>query len=92
MTDDELLKQNAHIPDSEIEKDITDTKREISDLKFKVKGYDELSNVSSIHESKMSAFRRDAALTGIRERQIFVEKLQRLLNARKTKTETKERH
>lgn len=81
----DLLKRNAHISNSTIEKDIKDTKLEINDLELKVKAYGKLSELSSVHESKMSAFRRDAALIGIKERQEFIKKLQIILDARNRK-------
>jgi len=70
-----FLMMNEHIPTSEIEKDILDTKREISQLEREVKGYRLIGD-------KMSMFRADAKASGIKEREAFIHKLEILLNAR----------
>ena len=69
------MKNNDHISNEEIEQDITDTKAEIIDMERKIKGYELIGD-------KMSIFRADGMRGGIRERQIFIEKLTQLLLSR----------
>jgi hypothetical protein len=79
----DTLDKNAHISNEEIERDILDTQREISELTTQIEGYEKLSEAGPDHERKMAYFRRDGAINGVRERERFIEKLQALLNARK---------
>lgn len=68
---------NAKIPTSEIQTDIIDTQREILDMKRKIEGYRLIGD-------KLSMFRADAMVSGIAEREKFIEKLQTILEIRKT--------
>lgn len=71
----DLLKDNAHIPTSEVKQDIADTEAEIVTLEREIKGLEILGD-------KMSMFRATGKKSGIKERQKFISKLKELLKAR----------
>ncbi len=73
---EEQIKQNAHIPTSEIEQDIADTEAEIIQMTREAAGYDLIGD-------RMSRFRADARRSGIRERKEFIDNLRQILEARK---------
>lgn len=60
------------IPTSEIKQDIIDTEREILQMEKELAGY-------MLIGDKLSMFKADARRSGIRERQVFIEKLQKIL-------------
>lgn len=66
---------NDHIPTSEIQKDIQDTLNEIATMEREEKGL-------RIVGDRMSIFRAEARLNGIKERKEFVKKLEEILSER----------
>ena len=64
-----------HIPTEEIIKDIRDTEAEIVQLEREEQGLRLIGD-------RMSVFRADARITGIRERKEFIEKLKKILKER----------
>lgn len=70
-----FAERNTHIPTNEIERDIADTRREVEQMEREVEGYRLIGD-------KMSLFRADARLSGIKQRQEFIEKLEAILQVR----------
>ncbi len=70
-----LAEKNKHIPTAEIKQDITDTQAEIVVMKREIKGFRLIGD-------KMSNFRADGKVDGIKRRQKFIEKLQAILEVR----------
>lgn len=66
---------NDHIPSSEIRQDIADTRAEIEIMKREATGLSMMSD-------RMSHFRADARLAGIKEREEFIRKLEDILVSR----------
>ena len=66
---------NTDIPTKEIEQDILDTEKEIAEMEREAAGY-------RLVGDRMSNFRADCKESGIRERKIFIEKLQAILDIR----------
>lgn len=69
------MDKNAHIPTEEILQDIADTQHEIATMKREVEGLRMMSD-------RMSYFRADARVTGIKERETFIAKLHGILRER----------
>jgi hypothetical protein len=67
---------NDHIPTSEVLQDIRDTESEIIQMEKEEKGL-------RIIGDKMSIFKADARREGIKERKIFIEKLEGILKERR---------
>ena len=75
-----LAKENRHIPTSEIEQDIQDTKMEIKQLTEEA---DHLEKTPlSMREAKLDHMRASAKRSNIKERQDFIEKLEAILEVR----------
>lgn len=64
-----------HIPTEEIKKDIADTWAEIRTMEREEAGY-------RLVGDRMSVFRADARRDGVKERQVFIEKLEAILKKR----------
>jgi hypothetical protein len=66
---------NAHIPTEEILKDIKNTEAEINQMLREVEGF-------RLVGDRMSQFRADNRINRIKERYIFITKLEKILNLR----------
>lgn len=66
---------SAHISTEEIMQDIQDTQHEIDTMTREIEGF-------RLLRDKMSYFRADARITGIKERKAFIEKLNGILSER----------
>lgn len=78
-----ILQENSHLPDSEVEADIKDTEMEIEKMTMEMNGYRLIAEADrGMAEGKMAAFRQSAREQGISERREFVAFLRRLLEAR----------
>lgn len=64
-----------HIPTAEVKKDIADTWAEIKKMEREEAGYRMIGD-------RMSVFRADARRDGIKERHVFIEKLEVILKQR----------
>ena len=73
-----LAKNNKNISTGEIKQDIVDTQAEIAVMEREIKGF-------RLINDKMSNFRADARLGGIRRRQEFIERLEAILEVRSKK-------
>lgn len=71
--------RNAHIPTSEIERDISDTEAEIATMRREIEGFRLLGD-------RWSDMRARARETGIEEREAFIAQLRALLTARAAET------
>ena len=69
------MEKFSHIPDEEIKQDILDTQNEIDKMERECKGFELLGD-------KMSMFRRDVRIDGIKERKEFIAKLENILTER----------
>lgn len=80
---EEVLNKTDHISDSEVRRDIADTKTEIENMTKEAEGHKLIaeSNMGT-PKGKMHNFRWYAARNGIKERRGFVAFLERLLEAR----------
>ena len=81
------LKDNSHIPTSEVEQDIADTEAEIATMEREVEHLEKTP--LSMRESKWDHMRASARRIGIEERKKFIEKLKKLLQLRQQKHEHK---
>jgi len=72
------LERNKHISDEEVKQDIADTEAEIKERERKIPAYETLGD-------KMSMFRAGGMRDGIKEREVFIQKLKDLLKLRKEK-------
>lgn len=81
MNDEKLLRLNAHIPSDEIEKDILDTQAEIARMEMEAQ-YLEKTPLS-MPDARLNHMKAEARRTGIKEREEFIGKLQRILDLRK---------
>lgn len=73
----------SEIPTSEIQNDIADTLREIAQMEREIEGF-------RLLDDRMSHFRADARVDGIRERKQFIAKLEAILASRKASAESAE--
>lgn len=71
------------IPTNEVLQDISDTEAEIKTMKREIEGHRLIGD-------RMSHFRADAKVQGIKEREMFIEKLQKILADRGFLSESKE--
>lgn len=71
-----LAEENKGIPTSEIKQDILDTQTEIVTMQREIKGF-------RLINDKLSNFRADARKDGIASREIFIKKLQAILEVRR---------
>lgn len=78
MTDDEILKMNGHIPNSEVRQDILDTKSEIENMGSEIPHLEALGRLGD----KMARLRAESRHQGIEDRKLFIAKLERLLRLR----------
>lgn len=81
MTDQEIISTNAHIPDSEVLKDIADTEAEIRQMEAEAEFLE--STPMSLPSAKWDHMRASGRRSGIVARKDFIAKLQRLLELRK---------
>jgi hypothetical protein len=81
MNDVELLSASAHIPSDEIERDIFDTHAEIARMEMEAQ-YLEKTPLS-MPDARLNHMKAQARRTGIKEREEFISKLQRILDLRK---------
>jgi hypothetical protein len=70
---------NEKISTAEIEQDIADTEREIEQMEREVKGLRLIGD-------RLSHYKADARVDGIRERREFIAKLKKILEGRGLKT------
>jgi hypothetical protein len=71
------MNNNDHVPTEEVKKDIADTEAEISQMKREIEGFTLLGD-------RWSLMRADARRTGIKEREEFVTRLNKILAERKS--------
>lgn len=76
MLTKEQIDKLSHISTKTILEDISDTKIEIITMRREIKGFELLSD-------RMSMFRASARRTGIKEREEFIEKLEKILEMRR---------
>jgi hypothetical protein len=81
MNDEELLKQNVHIPSAEIEQDILDTQAEIARMEMEAQYFEKTP--LSMPDARLNHMKAQARRTGIKEREEFISKLQKILDLRK---------
>ncbi|CAG0967718.1 hypothetical protein ANRL3_01291 [Anaerolineae bacterium] len=82
---DAILEQNKHIPDDEIRKDIADTLAEIAQAEQAITGYEAEAQLKGMPHAKMALFRADGHRLTNQDRRLFVNFLNKLLDARKEK-------
>ena len=80
-TDQEILEDNKDIPTEEIMQDISDTQEEIATMKIEVEHL--AKTPLSMQSARWDHMRAEARLSGIKEREEFIEKLEHLLELRK---------
>lgn len=78
---------NDHIPTVEIEQDIADTEHEIAVMKREVTAFEAVPRESK--DFRMSRFRADARIDGIRQREDFITKLRAILMQRSEQAKPK---
>ena len=78
---EKMAENNKHIPTSEIEKDIIDTQREISQMEIKAKHL-EMTPIG-MREARWDHMRADVLMSGIKRRKEFIKKLKAILEFRK---------
>ena len=72
---------NAHIPTSEIEKDIIETKQEIAQMEEEARHLEETP--LSLRSARLDHMRAESRRNGIKERQKFVDNLKAILQYRR---------
>ena len=87
MNDEEILKTNAHIPDSEVWQDIADTEREIEQMTLEAEHLEKTP--LSLPTAKMDHIRASARRSGIESRKQFIEKLRKLMALRSQQIQSK---
>lgn len=73
---EEQIRRNDHIPIAKINQDIADTEHEITTMEREIKGFELLGD-------RMSIFRANARRDGIKRRELFIKKLNVILDHRK---------
>lgn len=79
-TDQEILEQNKDIPTEDILQDIADTQEEIATMKVEAEHL--TKTPMSMQSARWDHMRAEARLSGIKEREEFIGKLEHLLDLR----------
>jgi D-mannonate dehydratase len=87
MSDEEILKTNAHIPDSEVWQDIADTEREIEQMTLEAEHLEKTP--PTMHDAKMAYIYASARRSGIEGRKQLIEKLRKLMALRNQQIQAK---
>jgi hypothetical protein len=77
----QIAERNAHIPDAEIEQDILDTEREITQMELEAERLAETP--LSMPDARLQHMRADSRRSGIAERKKFVADLKAILDYRR---------
>lgn len=88
-TDQEILEQNAHILTEEILQDIADTQSEIATMKIEAEHL--AKTPLSMQSARWDHMRAESRLSGIKEREEFIGKLEHLLKLRENILGSKEK-
>ena len=87
---EKMAENNKHIPTSEIEKDIIDTQREISQMEIKAEHLK--ATPIGMRGARWDHMRADVLISGIERRKEFIKKLKAILEFRKRKNSLDEKN